>query len=742
MGNALALSPAFKIFASYPLSRSRRIIGIFHESGMDFAATEGDVALLLDGDTTTAKKVVYAFRSKTSVPQINILSFISAMILFAKEKNIEEPKYECENASTKTNDWSNDQDIVAEKIEHLLELFDFKGSENLKEGDLTIMIMCVLHGYYALLNHEGQTAMTLKAMEAQSSKMAAHVFRSLSRDICWSLPRADVARYFLRRFQRNRDESSFVDLMSLLQAPSQGGTLNLNTGEVEMSPSPPNRPRPSKFMLPEKVPPTRRKKHQLEKQTQYNRVQYPEMSVNPFYRQDLAVTTIQCEVRASVARARVRIMKLEHRSAAIIQNMERQRVAAFQARNKQHTSKFAIRIQSLIRMRQSSFAASLQRSRYKAATVLQKYQRRRMARKAVFQKREIMAVEYSNTACGLLKDERFDEAAYNYRNALRQQEKSHGVEHPATAVALSNLAGIYDRQGRYEEAVALYERALAIKEAAHGLGHANTATTLDNLALALYNLHDFAKSQQFFSRSLRIKEEAHSCDIDIAITLNNMASCAEKCGNLEDAATAYSRALSIREVELGLEDPCTVATINGLASVNLHQGNFEVAENLYRRLLALKEKIHGKDSPTTARTMNNLALALFNQGDLFGAAGLYERCIDIKIRTHANQQDIASSLHNLAGVKNDLKEHKAAYQLYSQALEIRERLFGDNIDTASTCAHLALVLNSLGRATEALSYMQRALVVKEKILGPLSTSTQNSQSWCNYLEGISLAEKR
>ena len=190
-----------------------------------------------------------------------------------------------------------------------------------------------------------------------------------------------------------------------------------------------------------------------------------------------------------------------------------------------------------------------------------------------------------------------------------------------------------------------------------------------------------------------------------------------------------------------MEDPCTVATINGLASVNLHQGNFEVAENLYRRLLALKEKIHGKDSPTTARTMNNLALALFNQGDLFGAAGLYERCIDIKIRTHANQQDIASSLHNLGGVKNDLKEHKA-YQLYSQALEIRERLFGDNIDTASTCAHLALVLNSLGRATEALSYMQRALVVKEKILGPLSTSTQNSQSWCNYLEGISLAEKR
>ena len=137
-----------------------------------------------------------------------------------------------------------------------------------------------------------------------------------------------------------------------------------------------------------------------------------------------------------------------------------------------------------------------------------------------------------------------------------------------------------------------------------------------------------------------------------------------------------------------------------------------------------------------------MALALFNQDDLAGAAGLYERCLDIKIRTNADQQDIASILHNLAGVKNRQKQYKQAHQLYTRAREIREKLFGDNIDTAATCAHLALVLNSLGRVAEALSFMQRALVVKEKVLGPLNASALNSRSWCKYLEARAIDEKR
>jgi tetratricopeptide (TPR) repeat protein len=751
MGNSFAteqLKPAFRKFASYPLSRSRRIIGIFNQTGMAFGAAENDIALLLDGDTSTAKEVVFAFRATTSAMHINILSFISAIIIVAKS---DEAYEQDDDASAVSNYWGDDDrtyradETVAEKIEHILELFDFGGSEQLTKGDLMVALLCIVQGINALLDE--RRAQSPKATEALSNAMAAEVFQSLAKDDCWSISKAELARYCFRKIQVNGHSDSIHGVLASFGVPdTEASWESLDESATdaelspEMSPAPPSRPRPSKHITPDTTrgaasPTMRRVVHTY-------KTAAAEMAVNPFYKQDLAVLIIQCATRVALSRSRLRAKQDERKSASLIQSIQRRRAAAETVSQKRHLGRFAVVIQRIVRRRQAPNVLNRKRSERAAATVVQKHQRRVSAGKHVFDKRESIATEHSNVAYNLYKEDRFDEAAYNYRIALSHRERSRGAEHPATAITLSNLAGIYDQQGRYEEAVALYQRALAIKEANLGVGHPNTATTLNNLALALYNLRDFEQSQALFERCLVIKENASGNAVDVAVTLNNMASCAEKSGNLDDAAGAYRRALAIREVELGPEHPSTAVTINGLASVSLHQGNFSIAEGLYRRLLAIKEKKHGADDPTTARTLNNLALALFNQDDLAGAAGLYERCLDIKIRTNADQQDIASILHNLAGVKNRQKQYKQAHQLYTRALEIREKLFGDNIDTAATCAHLALVLNSLGRVAEALSFMQRALVVKEKVLGPLNASALNSRSWCKYLEARAIDEKR
>ena len=743
MGNAVAtehLRPPFRKFASYPLSRSRRVIGIFNQTGMAFGAAENDIALLLDGDTSTAKEVAFAFRATTSASHINILSFIAAIIIVARSDD----NYGHEDdASAVSNDWGDDDrtyqadETVAEKVEHVLELFDW-GSEQLTKGDLTVALLCVLQGVNALLNEK--SAQTPKATEALSNQMARDVFRSLAKDDCWSISKAEIARYFFRRIQMHGHGDTIHGFLASFGVPSAQASCEAwdEPADIElspeMSPSPPIQPRPSKLSSPQApggaASPTRRRVVHAYKTAS------AEMAVNPFYKQDLAVLIIQCATRVALARSRFRNKEKAVNSAALIQSIQRRRAAAELVREKKHLGRYAVAIQRSVRRRQAPRVLNVRRSEKVAATILQKHQRRVAAGSHVFNKREAIASEYSAVAYTLYKEGRFDEAAHHYRIALGQRERSRGPDHPATGVTLSNLAGIYDQQGRYEEAVLLYERSLAIKEASLGVGHPNSTTTLNNLALALYNLRDFEQSHALFERCLAIKENTAGNAVEVAVTLNNMASCAEKSGNLDDAAAAYRRALTIREAELGPEHPTTALTINGLASVSLHQGHFNVAENLYRRLLSIKEKNHGAEDPTTARTMNNLALALFNQNDLAGAAVLYERCLEIKIRTNAEQQDIASILHNLAGVKNSQKLHKEAFQLYTRALEVREKLFGDNIDTAATCAHLALVLHSLGRVAEALGFMQRALVVKERILGPLNASTLNSRSWCKYLEGV------
>ena len=72
-----------------------------------------------------------------------------------------------------------------------------------------------------------------------------------------------------------------------------------------------------------------------------------------------------------------------------------------------------------------------------------------------------------------------------FRRVLAIQEKRFGPGHPAAAVALNNLAGIYRLQERFGEAEELLERALAIYEEKLGPGRVEVAQALGNLA-ALY----------------------------------------------------------------------------------------------------------------------------------------------------------------------------------------------------------------------------------------------------------------
>ena len=78
---------------------------------------------------------------------------------------------------------------------------------------------------------------------------------------------------------------------------------------------------------------------------------------------------------------------------------------------------------------------------------------------------------------------RYEEAEGLYKRGLAINEKAQGVNHPAVAQALHNLACVSWRQGKYSDAEGLNKRALAIREQALGANHPDVAHTLNNLAL-------------------------------------------------------------------------------------------------------------------------------------------------------------------------------------------------------------------------------------------------------------------
>jgi tetratricopeptide (TPR) repeat protein len=72
-----------------------------------------------------------------------------------------------------------------------------------------------------------------------------------------------------------------------------------------------------------------------------------------------------------------------------------------------------------------------------------------------------------------------------YARSLAISEEQLGANHPATALGLNNLAGLYESMGRYAAAEPLYARAWQICEQSLGVGHPNTMTIRGNYARCL-----------------------------------------------------------------------------------------------------------------------------------------------------------------------------------------------------------------------------------------------------------------
>ncbi|MEO0415279.1 MAG: tetratricopeptide repeat protein, partial [Verrucomicrobiota bacterium] len=82
----------------------------------------------------------------------------------------------------------------------------------------------------------------------------------------------------------------------------------------------------------------------------------------------------------------------------------------------------------------------------------------------------------------------------------------------------------------------------------------------------------------------------------------------QKENKLEEAVKSFTKALKLREEELGEEHLKMGETAVWLGSIYKTQGKYEEAEPLYKRALAICEKQLGADHPDTATSLSNLAL--------------------------------------------------------------------------------------------------------------------------------------
>jgi len=326
-----------------------------------------------------------------------------------------------------------------------------------------------------------------------------------------------------------------------------------------------------------------------------------------------------------------------------------------------------------------------------------------------------------NNLAGLLKATNLlKEAEPLMERVIRIYEKSYGMDHPAVAIAINNLADLLQATNRLKEAEPLMERALKINEMSFGTDHYMVASALNNLAMLLQATNRLKEAEPLMERAIRIYVKSYGMDHPyVAIAMNNLADLLKDTNRLKEAEPLMERALKIDEKSFGIDNPTVAIRLNSLADLLKATNRLKEAEPLMERALKINEKSYGKDHPAVALSLNNLALLLQATNRLKEAKPLMERAIKIYEKSYGiDHPYVAIAMNNLACLLKDTNRLKEAESILERVLKIYEKSYGvDHPNVAIALNNLAGLLQATSRLKEAEPLMERALKINEKSYG-------------------------
>ena len=282
--------------------------------------------------------------------------------------------------------------------------------------------------------------------------------------------------------------------------------------------------------------------------------------------------------------------------------------------------------------------------------------------------REARASALNSLGLLLEADRRLPDAEAAYRRAAEAHAAAFGEEHPATATARANLAGMLALRGEAAAAAALLERARSVFEAAYEARHQDTANLRNRLGeiyesqgrldeaeaeylgalaawaepstsrgLALADLGrlkgvkgEFAAAEAVLREAVEILESApQDAAAQFAEALDSYGSVLRALDRLDQAEPMLRRALALREQALGAAHADVALTLVGLAGVLHLRGDLRAAEPLYERALRIQEQALGPDHPDVGETLYNLAHLAMGLGDVEEARKSLERSGEI-----------------------------------------------------------------------------------------------------------------
>jgi serine/threonine-protein kinase len=306
--------------------------------------------------------------------------------------------------------------------------------------------------------------------------------------------------------------------------------------------------------------------------------------------------------------------------------------------------------------------------------------------------------------------ELLDAGAKGLQSALQDQ--------PATKAALlATVGAVYDSLGQYHEALPLLQQSLALQAGAHDRSHIDT---LMELARARAGSGDLPGAEAPLQDALlEAQTEFGAASHEMGKALGALGQLRYKQSQLGAAKDLYTRALAILESS-GAPGTEIAAVLDNLGHVYTVQHQWSQAKRSYERALEVDRRILGDDTPRVATHLHNLAVVAQNLGDLQRAEALYRDAIARLERTDGSRHpETAGARGNYGLLLQREGRFDEAEPLLRSALGVALDVYGpDNYNTAYARVSLGMLLHDEGKLKDAESEYRQALGVYDKTLPP------------------------
>jgi tetratricopeptide (TPR) repeat protein len=200
-----------------------------------------------------------------------------------------------------------------------------------------------------------------------------------------------------------------------------------------------------------------------------------------------------------------------------------------------------------------------------------------------------------------------------------------------------------------------------------------------DLALTLHQIAQLHRCQGQFTKALDAYEVAlrgmkyalGKHHPNVAAVLGNIGNLQKEMGEMDAAYKTYQEVLGIESYRLGLSHPDVAITLHNIATIDAARGNYDQALSLYRKVLGLQKKLYGEEHLSVSVTAACMGDVYERIGELKNAMESFEEAVRIKSATMGRHSLDASRLFHKLGKLAFLREdYHMAESFTSRALFI------------------------------------------------------------------------